>query len=147
MVRETFRVGSREREPIRAKRVAIDIADIVANLSSTRIRVFELQNRFLHLPIRLANFDGASVVDRGVRLGVIAALCCELVDGSARGRVLAADVEVDWEFALVADVRLACFSGCCVDESDWGAARDGGSIGDGGGVDRSDDVCVVGIVR
>ena len=142
MLLETTRIGTRKRETIRTERIAIDLAEVIADLSGTHVRVHELQDRLRDLPGHLADLDGAAVVGREVGFFVGAAVGGEGVDGAAGGDAvvvfaLAADVDVDGEGAGVANVCLADGAGCGVDVCDWGGAGDDGGVGRG---------CRVGVV-
>ena len=142
MFLEATRIGAREREAIRTERVAIDLAEVIADLPRARVRVLELQDRLRDLSGHLADLDGATVVRGEVGLLVGAGVGWESVDGAAGGHAsvvfaLAADVQVDGERALVAHVRLAFGAGSGVDVGDWGTAGDDRGIRHG---------CRIGIV-
>ena len=142
MLLEAARIGAREREAIRTKRVAIDLAEVIADLASASVRILELQDRLRDLAGHLAYLDGAAVVGGEVGLLVGAGFGRESVDGAAGGDAsvvfaLAADVDVYGEGALVAHVCLAFGAGCGVDVGDWGTAADGRGVRHG---------CWIGIV-
>lgn len=133
---KTSRIGAREGETIRTKRIAVHLADIVAHLSGAGIGVLELQDRLRDFPVLRAHLDGAPVVDGEVGLLVGACVGGEDVDGTAGGDAaivftLAADVEIDGEAAVVADVGGAGHSSCGIDGGHGGTAGDEGGVGHG----------------
>ena len=54
MALEATRIGAREREAVRSEGVAVDLAEVVADLPGARVLVLELQDRLLDLPRYLA---------------------------------------------------------------------------------------------
>ena len=134
---EAARVGAGEREAVLTKGIAIDLAEIVADLPGASVCVFELQNGVGPLIVHRAHLYGAAIVGREVGFGVGAGVGRESLDGAAGGDAsvvlaLATDVEVDVEIAVVTHVRLT-LCGLTGDEwgerrciLDWGWGREGG---------------------
>ena len=131
MTLKASRITRREGKPIRTERIAIDLAQIIADLPGPRVRVFELQD--ISRAADLAHLDGAAVVDGKVGLLVGTGFRGEGLGGAAGGDAavvfaLAADVEVDGEGARVADVSGTFGGGVGVGGGDWGAAGDEGGV-------------------
>ena len=96
----------RERETPLTERVAVDLAEIVADLAVALVRVFKLQDvgrAFGHGDLERM----APVGRRSIRLGVSAVVGGEGVGGAATCRVLDADEYVGGEGAFVDDECLS----------------------------------------
>lgn len=127
-------ITRRKREPIRPKRIPIDLANIIIDLPTASIRILELQNRLGDLAVIETGFEGTTVVGGEVGFAVSACVGSEDVDGATGWSTavvfaLAAHVEVDGLGAVVADVGGAEGAGCSVDCGDGGAAGDKGGVG------------------
>ena len=133
---EAARIVADEHEAVRTKGISIDLAEVIADLPGARIRVLELEDRFLDHPRHFADLDGTAIVDEGIGLLVRPGVSWECVNIAAGGDAiifaLAAGVDVDGEGAVVAHVRLAGSSGEGVDEGDGRATGDDGGGGHGG---------------
>ena len=132
---ETRMVGRRQREPLGPKRVAVHLAHVIADLTGARVGVLELQDRLADLAVLGAHLEGAPVVDGEVGFAVGACAGGEGVDGAAGGAsavvfALAADVKVNGEAAVVADVGGADGAGGGVDGGDGRSAGDERGVGD-----------------
>ncbi len=128
-------VGCRQREPLGPKRVPVHLAHVIADLTGARVGVFELQDRLADFPVLGAYLQRAPVVGGEVGFAVGACAGGEGVDGAAGGDpavvfALTADVQVDGEAAVVADVGGADGAGGGVDVGDGRSAGDEGCVGD-----------------
>lgn len=103
---EAVGVVGREKEPIRAERVAVDLTEIVGHLAGPRVGILELQDGLLNFAGGRAHLDGAAVVGRGEGLGIRARLGGEGIFWGASWGVLPANVEVHGEVAVVANVGV-----------------------------------------
>ncbi len=128
-------VGRRQREPLGPKRVPVHLAHVVADLTGARVGVFELQDRLADLAVLGADLERAPVVDGEVGFAVGSCAGGESVDGAAGGDsavvfALTADVKIDGEAAIVADVGGADGTGGGVDVGDGRSAGDERCVGD-----------------
>ena len=133
---EAVVVVGREEESIRAERVAVDLTEIVSDLSGARVGVLELQDGLVDFAGGRAHLDGAAVVGRGEGLGIRARFGRKGILHGADGRVLPANVEVHGEAAVVANVGVTSRTGCYVGVCGDGVAAVwyGGGISGGGRV-------------
>ena len=90
-------VGRCERESLGPKRISVNLADIIADLTGARIGVFELQDRLVDFSVLGTQFQRAPIVGGEIGFAVGSRSGCEGVDGAAGG-----DSAV--VFALAADV-------------------------------------------
>lgn len=112
-------IVGREEEPIWAEGVAIDLAEIVGDLSGASIGVLKLQDRLGDFAGGRAHLDGAAVVGRGEGLGIGARFGGKRILWGTDCRVLPANVEVYREVAVIANIgvtsRTSCYVGVCGD--------------------------------
>ena len=96
----------REREAPLTEGIAVDLAEIVADLAIALVRVFKLQD--VGRALRHGDLERVAPVGRRtVCLGVSAVVGGEGVGGAATCRVLDADEYVGGEGAFVDDERLS----------------------------------------
>lgn len=129
-------VVGREEESIRAEGVAIDLTEIVSDLTGASVSVLKLQDGLGHFAGGCAHLDGAAVIGRGEDLGIRARLGGKGVLWGAGGRVLPTHVEIHGKIAVVANVgvtsRTGCYVGVCGDRI--AAVWYGRGVSGGGGV-------------
>lgn len=102
--------GRGQRKPFAGKRVAVHVADVVGDPPIVGVGVLKLQDGLLHLPGSTTDLDRPAVVDGRVRFRERPCVGGDFALRRAGGRVLATDIKIHGEVAVIADIGLA---ECC----------------------------------